>query len=227
MDDIIQKMNLISVEDLIKKLKEENIDFGKGDPYNRLRYYTKIGWLPHMIRKKGPNNTNSGHYPIDVIDKIKEIEKYKDENLSNEEITEKLKNLNSEEKIRKLENILSKIKKVNLNIVFVLIIFLAFIYESSKTTNLINDFRNKNSEQFIANNQGNKSGISFIPEGQKKVFVENKEVKISSNIIISFNGNIFPATFYFISEIKDGLGFFVETNQPVLKETKFIWTILN
>lgn len=45
-------MDFISVEKLIKILKEKNISFGKGDPYNRLRYYTKIGWLPHMTRKK-------------------------------------------------------------------------------------------------------------------------------------------------------------------------------
>ena len=45
-------MELINIKDLIQELKNKNIDFGKGDPYNRLRYYTKIGWIDHMIRKK-------------------------------------------------------------------------------------------------------------------------------------------------------------------------------
>ena len=34
-------MELISVDNLIKLLKEKNISLGKGDPYNRLRYYSK------------------------------------------------------------------------------------------------------------------------------------------------------------------------------------------
>jgi len=219
-------MNLISVEDLIKKLKDSNIDFGKGDPYNRLRYYTKIGWLPHMIRKKGANNTNSGHYPIEVIEKIKTIEKLKDLKLSNEEITERLK----EKEILSssiIENLLIKLKSINLNVVFVLIILTAFLYESSRTSTFINEFKNKEINPETNQNKDIKSGVSFIPEGQKKVFVQFQNVSISSNILISFQGNIYPATFYFISEVKDGVGFFVETNLPVQKEVKFNWTIIN
>ena len=42
----------VQVIKLIKQAKKEGVQFGRGDPYNRLRYYTKIGWLPHMTRKK-------------------------------------------------------------------------------------------------------------------------------------------------------------------------------
>ena len=84
-------MKLISVEDLIKILKEKNIDLGKGDPYNRIRYYTKIGWIPHMVRKKNESNVISGHYTEDVIEKIMLIEKMKSQGLGKEEITKKIK----------------------------------------------------------------------------------------------------------------------------------------
>ena len=55
--------SLISTEKLIEESKTKGIDFGKGDPYNRLRYYTKIGWLPHMQRKKNDEETSitTGH----------------------------------------------------------------------------------------------------------------------------------------------------------------------
>lgn len=218
-------MNLISVEELIKKLKEEGVDFGKGDPYNRLRYYTKIGWIPHMTRKKGVNNTNSGHYPIETIETIKKIEKFKEEKLSNEEISEKLKSDKNN-----FNNLLNpyyeKLKKININFVFFIIILIAFLFESTRSSNQIEEFKNKqNNNQVFSTDM--KSGTSFFPEGQRKVFIENKNVSLGSNIIITFHGNITPATFFFISEIKENFGFFIETNLPVQKETKFNWTIIN
>lgn len=77
----------LNVEETIKLAKKEGIDFGTGEPYNRLRYYTKLGWLPHMERK-GQNV--EGHYPNWVIDRLKFIEKLKEEGLDNDEITERI-----------------------------------------------------------------------------------------------------------------------------------------
>jgi len=54
-------MELINTRDLINELKKRNLNLGKGDPYNRLRYYTKIGWIDHMIRKKDSNGVVVGH----------------------------------------------------------------------------------------------------------------------------------------------------------------------
>ena len=46
----------------------------KGYPYNRLRYYTKIGLLPHAKRKSFCGSPE-GCYPYWVVDKLVEIDK--------------------------------------------------------------------------------------------------------------------------------------------------------
>jgi hypothetical protein len=81
--------DLINVETLINEAKKRGVDFGKGDPYNRLRYYTKIGWLPHMIRKKEEHEV-IGHYPIQALEKLVLIEKLKAQNMSNKDISKKI-----------------------------------------------------------------------------------------------------------------------------------------
>jgi hypothetical protein len=83
----------ISFEKLIDEAKKQRVDFGKGDPYNRLRYYTKMGWLPHMIRKKGEEEDVTGHYPKSALKSLILIENMKSRNLSNEEITQKIQSM--------------------------------------------------------------------------------------------------------------------------------------
>lgn len=103
-------MQLISTEKLIEEAKQQGVDFGKGDPYNRLRYYTKMGWLPHMIRKKGEEgNDVKGHYPIEALDRLILIEKLKAKNLSNEEITGKIQSTTKWNTLATLFN-LNKVK---------------------------------------------------------------------------------------------------------------------
>jgi DNA-binding transcriptional MerR regulator len=217
-------MDLVSVEELIKILKENNINFGKGDPYNRLRYYTKIGLIPHMTRKKNSNNTNSGHYPKEIISKIIEIEKLKDSGLSNEEIIDKFKATTSENKIDYIQFIKDKI---TVNHLFISLLVLGCIFEIYRANLQIpNDLDIKN-ETAMEKHLVVETGINFISSGQKKVFVPSKQVKQDSNINLSFRGNIFPATHYFISDIKEGLGFIVETNIEVNSEIKFTWNIIN
>lgn len=217
-------MDLISVEELIKVLKENNINFGKGDPYNRLRYYTKIGLIPHMIRKKNSNNTNSGHYPKEVINKIIEIEKLKETGLSNEEILESfsIRPENNE------TNYLNLIKeKFTINYLILLLIIMGIFYEFYKSNmSQVSSINLRNSVN-LDNNSISESGINFISAGQKKVFVPSKKVKEDSNVIVTFRGNIFPANNYFVSEIKEGLGFIVETNIEITNEVKFTWSIIN
>ncbi len=75
---------LITTEELIEKAKESGVNFGHGEPYNRLRYYTKMGWIPHMIRK---GKDVKGHYPEWVINRLKTIEDLRKQKLSKEQIT--------------------------------------------------------------------------------------------------------------------------------------------
>src|SRR3990172_9961752 len=80
---------LIATDDLIKEAEKMGVKFGKGDPYNRIRYYTKMGWLPHMVRKEG-----KGNFPNWALDRLVMIERLKDKNFSNEDITKKIEESN-------------------------------------------------------------------------------------------------------------------------------------
>jgi len=244
-------MKLLSVEDLIEELKKQNIDLGKGDPYNRLRYYTKMGWIPHMKRKKNSKNVISGHYEEVVLDLIKEIEFLKEQNKSNEEISNHLKKSKIVATITSQTGVFgfidtkplySKIiynslnfledlkKRISTPIILFSLLLIAFIIDISFFRNkeivLIEDFNKDIQKSNLANEKTIfPSGESFFPKGQSKVFVAFTEVKSNSKIFISFYENIFPASFFFISEIKEGQGFYVETNIGVSEEAKFTWFI--
>lgn len=100
-----KSLKFLSVDETIEKAKTQGVDFGTGKPYNRLRYYTKLGWIPHMERK-GPNV--QGHYPNWVIGRLKFIQELKDKGYSNDEITEEI------EKQKKLQTILKPLKNEKL-----------------------------------------------------------------------------------------------------------------
>lgn len=102
----------ISTEKLIEEAKKNGVNFGKGNPYNRLRYYTKIGWLPHMIRTKGEENDVKGHFPTYTLKRLLYIEKLKDRGLSNEEVELKIQAMNKWEIVStaiNLKNIKSRL----------------------------------------------------------------------------------------------------------------------
>jgi hypothetical protein len=67
--------NLISINEVIEKAKKLGVDFGKGDPRNRLRYYVKIGLLPHAKRKVFKNKFPEGAYPEEIVWKLFEIDR--------------------------------------------------------------------------------------------------------------------------------------------------------
>jgi len=67
--------NLIMIDEVIAKAEKSGVNFGKGDPRNRLRYYTKIGLLPHAQRKSFNGLPPNGAYPAEVISILVEIDK--------------------------------------------------------------------------------------------------------------------------------------------------------
>lgn len=220
-------MEPISIEKLIKILNEKNVNLGKGDPYNRLRYYTKIGWLPHMIRKKNEEGVISGHYPYDVIDKIIEIEKLKVEGKDNEEIT---KLLNKKNKINPtFHQSIDKIKNLNPTILLITFIVISVIIESIRLIS-----HNENTKMSVSQNLVNiipekkiiDTGIGIISQGQNKIFVASSKVTPTSIILLNFFNNIGYNNNYFIKEIKIGQGFFIETIYNVPEESKFNWAII-
>ncbi len=96
------KDQYISAQKLIQEAINKGIDFGKGDPYNRLRYYTKMGWLPHMIRKKGEEDDVKGHYPTWVLERLLKIENLKKLGYSNEELTKKINEHNTLQSLKSI-----------------------------------------------------------------------------------------------------------------------------
>jgi len=66
--------NLISIEEVISRAKKLGVDFGRGNPRERLRYLTKIKLLPHARRKSFNGQPPNGAYPEYVIGLLKEID---------------------------------------------------------------------------------------------------------------------------------------------------------
>jgi len=67
--------NLISIEEFIAKAKRFGVDFGSGNPKNRLRYYVKIGLLPHAQRKSFNGLPPNGAYSESTLGLLLEIDK--------------------------------------------------------------------------------------------------------------------------------------------------------
>ena len=157
----------ISIDKLIKQAKSKGIDFGAGDPYNRLRYYTKIGWLPHMIRKADKSGNIKGHYPTWSVERLVLIENLKADGLSNDEISQKLKTKN------RFQDVMSVFKspEIRKQGVLYLVLILATVtflnelgiinFGKSKSILAIEDSKTL---QII------QSGTSFVPKNQKKIF---------------------------------------------------------
>ncbi len=217
----------ISIDALLKEAEEKGIDFGKGDPYNRLRYYTKIGWIPHMLRKKGQKGSTKGHYPKSTVDRLLLIQELKNKGMENEEITQKLLMKDKAQNfynIIKSENIRSKL------ITYMSFIMLGFILLAEI------DFiqLGKPKELLLAqtsNSQGPvqllDSGTAFVPEQQSKVFVKSDQVYPSSKIYITFKDNFAPATRYWVANQTPQEGFLVELDAPLQKNIEFDWWISN
>ena len=104
MNNLPKNEKLIPVSEIIRLAKERGYAFGFGDPYNRIRYYVKIGIIPNMVRrtpaepaaysldldsqnKTAPiNGTTQGHLPAWVVDRLLEIQELKNERAGTEEI---------------------------------------------------------------------------------------------------------------------------------------------
>lgn len=225
--------DLISLESLIKEAEERGVDFGKGDPYNRLRYYTKIGWLPHMIRKKDDNGRISGHYYSWAIDRLITIEEFKKQGLSNDEISKKL---NIKTKLQVLRELLksketqSKIITYS-SLVLLLLIFLSefgVISFGTRTPRNLPSFATQNGlGPELGNIQFADSGTAFIAKNQKKVTVQTPFVKKDHKVYVTFTTDYSPAARYWVAEIESDKHFTLELDAPVFDNAEFNWWITN
>jgi hypothetical protein len=223
-------MELIPIDELIKFLQDKNINLGKGNPYNRLRYYTKIGWIPHMTRKKNSSGVIMGHYPKDITDKITQIENLKSQGKNNDEIDKILNPKISDEKTKfTFDKALVLFKRININYLFILIIILGFFIEFVRNSPINN---NKLSNEILKEENSRninitKTGISFIPKNQNVIFVPVESISPTSVIIITFYSDIGVNNSHFVGNIKLNQGFYLQLSKQVSEEIKFSWVILN
>jgi len=216
--------SLIEIDKFIRMAKKENVDFGKGDPYNRLRYYTKIGWLPHMERKMSRDGEVKGHYPAWVLERLVLIDKLKKRGANNEHITSKIDTRN------KLHGLYAKFNTQNFKnklisyatvfIVFLILLTELDIINLSKSKNQpIIDYSESLTPQIID------SGSSFVPSGKNRVFVKNSQITSGSKVYITFNQDFSPAARYWVSKVETQKGFYVDLDAPVFDNVEFSWWI--
>ena len=210
----------ISIDKLIKQAKSKGINFGSGDPYNRLRYYTKIGWLPHMVRKADKSGNIKGHYPMSSLKTLLFIEDLKSQGASNEEISKKLDNKSKKESI--ITSLRSPEIKKQIN--SYLILFILLIIFASEL-GLVNLGKSKNLpiNQTYQNQQIYGNGTSFVPKNQNKIFVTFNDTKPNSKVYVTFTQDYSPATRFWVSKVEDQSGFLLELDAPVASNTEFSW----
>ncbi len=220
--------NLITAEKIIKEAKKMKIDLGKGSPYNRLRYFTKIGWLPHMERKKDAKGKVVGHYPSWVLDRLEKIETMKSEGLTNEQISEKLEAHDTKRNLGEIFSFLSSPDKRLKTITY--ITFYAILLILATEIGLIR-VGNITKQQLIesavsSNNIPNQildTGVAIVPANEKIIFIKNSKITPQSKVNVTFEDNISPANKYWISKKVTNEGFYIELDSPVAQDAKLNW----
>ena len=211
----------LEVTKLIEEAQAKGINFGKSNPYNRLRYYTKIGLLPHMERRRNSTGSIVGHYPEWALDRLLYIEKQKDEGMENEEIYKRIQEQQAKQSTVKA---LAKPRLRSRLIVYsLLLVLLSILVVELRIIPLGKD---KFKEMSVSNQPSNTQDVAgsfFIPANNNTVFVEYEDVEVLSKIIVTFTQDYSPASKYWIQKIEPGKGFVVELDTKVFNDTWFNW----
>jgi len=217
---------MLSIEELIKKAQTMGVDFGRGDPYNRLRYYTKIGWLPHMTRQRDKDGNIRGHYPESVLSQLITIEKLKEAGASNDEIA---KQIEIKSKYTNLINLIKSKEVRNQIISYSTLLLLLVIFANE--LGLVNLGQHKSSiiEAFSSASETPQtleimaSGEGIVPKGRSSVFIKEEKVAPGAKIYVTFTQNFSPATAYWVTNVRPGEGFELKLDAPVYYNATFNW----
>lgn len=63
------------ISEIIKRATQRGVDFGSGNPENRIRYYIRFGLLPHAKRKAFNGTPPGAAFKLDVIDRLVQIDR--------------------------------------------------------------------------------------------------------------------------------------------------------
>lgn len=221
---------LITTDELIKSAKDKGISLGRGNPYNRLRYFTKIGWLPHMVRQKDSSGNVVGHYPDWSLSRLEYINELKKKGFDNDDISAKISQRDKLRNITKVFGFLDETEKrtqflTSISVFLlsiVLLIEIGIIPIGKSKTELV-ALTSQHNENAIIIDRGN----SFISEEKKIVFVKTDKVVNSSNILVTFNNDYSPATRFWVPRIIEQEGFYLELDAPTANNAEFRWWVTN
>ena len=220
---------LIAADEIVRRAKSKGIDFGKGSPYNRLRYYTKIGWLPHMIRKKNDIGIVEGHYPTSALARLELIQGLKEKGYSNSEIASELENVAIKTNLKSIFD-LGKERKIQL-IAYLSFFLLVLILLSELGFLSPNNTKQRLSELSSSINQAPNqilaSGDALIPANSNIVFVKTNQITANSKVYLTFNDDYSPAIRYWVSNKVSFEGFYVQLDSPTAQNSNFSWWISN
>lgn len=222
----MDQTNLISIDELIKAAKKAGVGFGKIDPYNRLRYYTKMSLLPHMERRKAKNGQIKAYYPAGTVQKLLTIEKLKAQGLTNDQILSELN-----KRTHTLKDMLrSKLTRpAVLLIIGALVLGVTYLmpnlvanltqtYAESTASALSSD------STFAARIQ--QSGTATLKAGKKSTFVQASKLTEGSDIQVAFRDPLTPASTYSITAKVSGEGFILTADNQPAKDASFFWWVL-
>ena len=211
------------VTNIIEQAQKKGVNFGKSSPYNRLRYYTKLGLLPHMERRKNAQGSIVGHYPSWTLERLVLIEKLKNEGLENSQIAKKIQEINAK------QNTLSALKNPSLRskILAYFIVFTALLIIASELRVIpigLDKYKLMPGALFLDNQSKNAdAGSYFVPGNSNTVFVKYEKVQPLSKIVITFTQDYSPASKYWIQKVEPGKGFSIELDTKVFNDTWFNW----
>ena len=152
---------LLPIHEIVNLAKQQGVDFGKGNPQNRLRYLAKHSLIPHARRKLLPNSANPkatiAHYPTSTINRLRVLQRLRDKGFSIRKIKDALNEelLVLEEESLKLNTfftpgreinpllvgsaLLSPIVEYSIKIAFPFLLIIGFIFPSLILTNITVD----------------------------------------------------------------------------------------
>src|SRR3990167_3574316 len=96
--------SLLPTETIIKLSQAAGVNFGPGDPSERVRYFIKLGLLPHAVRRSITDTVNNttrqsvGHLPYSSVKKLIQIDQLFRQGLSYPKIAQNLKKLEDKQK---------------------------------------------------------------------------------------------------------------------------------
>lgn len=166
---------LITTDELIERVKNRGVNFGKGSPKIHLSYLSSLGIIPPAQKRK-VDNTITGCYPEDVVNTIEKIEGWKNSGLTYSQIKIRLQTeaLSSEKPLEQIKSYVatsasSYIRSTSAhNLVFLLIgLFLGYLLAFTG----INHQTQLNSDKLSArsNNLINNAASSPVDESTSQV----------------------------------------------------------